>query len=128
MRGQVHWVQQARARLHPGYVLSLRLGEYVNHPGQTPAGGMGHSAKASMAETGAANINTCSGPNQARYIRDAGATSTAIWSREPRGYFRSSPPQATIRPRGLISAAVAAAARRPGDRRTWIRQWGEHAR
>ena len=91
MRGQVHWVQQARARLHPGYVLSLRLGEYVNHPGQTPAGGMGHSAKASMAETGAANINTCSGPNQARYIRDAGATSTAIWSREPRGYFRSSP-------------------------------------
>ena len=28
MRGQVHWVQQAEAVLHPGYLLSLRLELY----------------------------------------------------------------------------------------------------
>ena len=37
--------------------------------GPTPAGGMDRSVKAGMAETGAANINTRSGPG----IRDARA-------------------------------------------------------
>ena len=62
MRGQVHWMQQAEAALHPGYLLSPRLGKCQKYSGQTPARGMDHSVKAGMAETGAANINTRSGP------------------------------------------------------------------
>ena len=62
MRGQVHWVQQAEAALHPGYLLSPRLEKYQMHSGQTSAEGMGHSVKAGMAEIGAANTNTRSGP------------------------------------------------------------------
>ena len=70
VRGQVHWVQQAEAWLHPGYLLSPSL-EYVtevhwSNPGQ---GNGPYWVKAGMAETGAANINTRSGQS----IRDAGA-------------------------------------------------------
>ena len=66
MRGQVHWVQQAEAVLHPSYLLSPRLELYQRYSGQTPAGGMDRSVKAGMAETGAANINTRSGPKHKR--------------------------------------------------------------
>ena len=66
MRGQVHWVQQAEAVQHPGYLLSPRLELYQRHSGQTPAMGMDRSVKAGMAETGAANINTRSGPKHKR--------------------------------------------------------------
>ena len=48
------------------------------------------AVKAGMAETGAANINTRSGP---KHKRCRGLT-TAIWSRGPPGHFRSLPPQA----------------------------------
>jgi hypothetical protein len=70
MRGQVHWVQQAEAWKHPA-IYSRRVGlptaESSRLNGQTPAGGMDRTAKAGMAETGAANINTRSGQS----IRDA---------------------------------------------------------
>ena len=70
MRGQVHarWVQQSEAALYPGYSLSPRLEKYPKCAGQTPGEGMDHSAKAGMAETGAANINTRSarGPKHER--------------------------------------------------------------
>ena len=51
MRGQVHWVQQARAWLHPGYLLSPHA--FVN-AGQTRLGNGPYWVKAGMAETGAA--------------------------------------------------------------------------
>ena len=66
MRGQVHWVQQAEAALHPGYLLSPCLEMYQRYSGQTPARGMDRSVKAGMAETGAASINTRSGPKHKR--------------------------------------------------------------
>ena len=72
VRGQVHWVQQAEAVQHPGYLLSPRLDKWKRpYPisGPTPAGGMDRSVKAGVAETGAANINTRSGLG----IRDARA-------------------------------------------------------
>ena len=68
MRGQVHWVQQAEAVQHPGYLLSPRLEHVPEVPWSNPGQGNGpYWVKAGMAETGAANINTRSGQS----IRDA---------------------------------------------------------
>ena len=100
VRGQVHWVQQARAWLHPGYLLSPRLGEYIKYPGQTPAGGMDHSVKACMAETGAANINTRSGPKHKRC----------------RGHIHSHLEQWAARPLPLLSAT----GREASLQRSWL--------
>ena len=55
MRGQVHWVQQAEAWLHPGYLLSPRLEHVPEVHWSNPGQGNGpYWVKAGMAETGAA--------------------------------------------------------------------------
>ena len=43
MRGQAHWVQQAEAALHPGYLLSPRVETSQKYVGQIPARGMGRT-------------------------------------------------------------------------------------
>ena len=55
MRGQVHWVQQAEAVQHPGYLLSPRLECVPEVHWPNPGQGNGpYWVKAGMAETGAA--------------------------------------------------------------------------
>ena len=70
MRGQVHWVQHSFGSklccTRAIYKLSPRLELYQRYSGQTPARGMDHLAKAGIAETGAANENTRSGPKHER--------------------------------------------------------------
>ena len=102
MRGQVHWVQQAEAVQQAGYLLSLRLELYQRYSGQPPARGMGRSVKAGMAETGAANINTRSGPKHKRC----------------RGHIHSHLEQGTARSLPLSSAA----GREASLQRSWLQQ------
>ena len=73
MRGQVRWVQQAEVWKHPAInYRRVRLPTTERGScrprlnGQTPAGGMDRSVKAGMPETGAANVNTRSGPAHKR--------------------------------------------------------------
>ena len=54
VRGQVHWVQQAEAWLHPGYLLSPRLELFQKHLVKPRPGEWTVLVKAGMAETGAA--------------------------------------------------------------------------
>ena len=104
MRGQdlVHWVQQAEAALHPGYLLSPRLELYQRCSGQTPDRGMDRSVKAGMAETGAAGMNTRSGPKHKRC----------------RGHIHSHLEQWAARPLPLSSAA----GREASLQRPWLQQ------
>ena len=104
MRGQVHWEQQAEAVVHPGYLLSPRLELYQRHSGQTLARGMVHLVKAGMAETGAANINTRSGPKHKRC----------------RGHIHSHLEQVTARYRSLPLSS--AAGREASLQRSWLQQ------
>ena len=94
MRGQVHWVQQVEATPHPGYLLSPRL-EYapevpvIPRPGEWTVLGQGRHGRDRRREYKYAQWP--------KHKRCRGLT-TAIWSREPPGHFRSPPPHAA-RPR-----------------------------
>ena len=72
----------------------------LRYSGQTPARKMDHSVKAGMAETGAANINTCSGPKHKRC----------------RGHIRSHLEQGAARPLPLSSAT----GREASLQRSWL--------
>ena len=104
MRGQVHWVQQADAVLHPGFLLSPRLGSYQRYFGQTPTRGMDRtgSRPAAWPRPRRRDINTRSGPKH----------------RRRRGHTHSYPDQVTARSLTISSAA----GREASLQRSWLRK------
>ena len=115
MKGQVHWVQQAEAVLHPGYLSSPRLDSFQKYFGQTPAQGMGRTRSRPAWPRPAPRIQVRA---VGQIIRDAGALTTAIWIGAAAGSREATSALFRHRPRGLIAVVLAAGARRPGDRRT----------